>query len=90
MVLRSFVKINLLFHIMDPLKRKSPGLEKEIFGVLSCKYFLTHQSIYEPRHHEICNNVICAVIKASDQPAHTRSLITAFASGLNIIGVLSY
>ena len=24
MVLRSFVKINLLFRIMDPLKRKSP------------------------------------------------------------------
>ena len=23
MILRSFVKINLLFHIMDPLKRKS-------------------------------------------------------------------
>ena len=25
MVLRSFVKINLLFRTMDPLKRKSPG-----------------------------------------------------------------
>ena len=24
MILRSFVKINLLFRIMDPLKRKSP------------------------------------------------------------------
>ena len=34
---------------------------------------------YEPRH-EISNNVVCATRKASDQPAHTRSLIRAFAS----------
>ena len=33
---------------------------------------------YEPRH-EIINNVVCATSKASDQPAHTRSLIRAFA-----------
>ena len=89
MVLRSFVKINLLFRIMDPLKRKSPSLEKEIFGTLSCNYFLIHQSIYEPRH-EISNNVVCGTSKASDQPAHMRNLIRAFASCLNIIGVLSY
>ena len=44
---------------------------------------------YEPVH-EISNNVVCATSKASDQPAHTRSLIRAFASRLNIIGVLSY
>ena len=30
--------------------------------------------IIEPRH-EIFNNVVCATSKASDQPAHTRSLI---------------
>ena len=35
--------------------------------------------------HEISNNRICANSKASDQPAHTRSLIRAFASRLNII-----
>ena len=33
---------------------------------------------YEPVH-EISNNVVCATSKASDQPAHTRSLIRAFA-----------
>ena len=33
--------------------------------------------------HEISNNVVCATSKASDQPAHTRSLIRAFASRLN-------
>ena len=30
--------------------------------------------IIAPRH-EICNNVVCATRKASDQPAHTCSLI---------------
>ena len=39
---------------------------------------------FEPRH-EISNNVVCATSKASDQPAHTRSLIRAFASRLNIL-----
>ena len=40
--------------------------------------------------HVISNNVVCATSKASDQPAHTRSLIRAFASRLNIPWVLSY
>ena len=33
---------------------------------------------------------VCATSKASDQPAHTRSLIRAFACRLNILWVLSY
>ena len=37
------------------------------------------KSIIEPQH-EISNNVVCATSKASDQPAHMRSLIRAFAS----------
>ena len=44
---------------------------------------------YELRH-EISNNVVCATSKASDQPVHTRNLIRAFASNLNILRVLSY
>ena len=40
--------------------------------------------ILEPVH-EISNNVVCATSKASDQPAHTRSLIRAFASRLGIL-----
>ena len=40
--------------------------------------------LYEPVH-EISNNVVCATSKASDQPAHRRSLIGAFASRLNIL-----
>ena len=39
------------------------------------------QQIFEPRH-EISNNVVCATSKGSDQPAHTRSLIRAFALSL--------
>ena len=35
------------------------------------------------QRHEISNNVVCATSKASDQPAHTRSLIRAFACRLN-------
>ena len=39
---------------------------------------------YEQRH-EISNNVVCATSKGSDQPAHTRSLLRAFACRLNIL-----
>ena len=35
--------------------------------------------------HEISNNVVCATSRASYQPAHTRSLIRAFASRLNLL-----
>ena len=40
--------------------------------------------IIEPVH-EISNNVVCATIKASDQPTHTRSLIRAFSIPLSIL-----
>ena len=40
--------------------------------------------------HEISNNVVCTTSKGSDQPAHKRSLIRAFASCLNILWLLSY
>ena len=39
--------------------------------------------------HEISNNVVCATSQASDQPAHTRSLIRAFTSRLSILLLLS-
>ena len=41
-------------------------------------------NINEP-WHEISYNVVCLTSKALDQPAHTRSLIRAFASRLNIL-----
>ena len=40
--------------------------------------------IIEPVH-EISNNVVCATSKGSDQPAHMRSLIRAFARRLKIL-----
>ena len=56
-------------------------------------FFLTHtlmiDLIIEPVH-EISNNVVCTTSKTSDQPAHTRSLIRAFASRLSILWLLSY
>ena len=41
-------------------------------------------TVFEPVY-EICNNVVCATSKASDQPAHTRSLIRAFANRLSVL-----
>ena len=48
------------------------------------KGFVFWSVVYEPVH-EISNNVVCATSKGSDQPAHTRTLIRAFASCLNIL-----
>ena len=55
----------------------------------SCSIFRPKHTIIEPVH-EISNNGVCGTSKASDQPAHTRSLIRAFASRLSILCVLSY
>ena len=38
----------------------------------------------------ISNNVVCATNKGSDQLAHTRKLIRAFAGRLNILWLLNY
>ena len=58
-----------------------------LVGGLVC-YQIYHKTIHinEPRH-EIFNNVVrvCATSKGSDQPAHMRSLIRAFASRLTIL-----
>ena len=52
-------------------------------------FFVTHFNKIEPVH-EISNNMVCATSKGSDQPAHTRSLIRAFASLLSILWLLNY
>ena len=54
MVLRSFVKINLLFRIMDPLKPKSPKYEKVVFnGEQEKIHYLCEDGIEKsvPRDH---------------------------------------
>ena len=47
-------------------------------------HFRVSQVIIEPVH-KIFNNGACATSKDSDHPAHTRSLIIAFASRLSIL-----
>ena len=47
------------------------------------QHLLAKTKQYEP-WREISNNVVCATSKGPDQPAHTRRLIRAFASRLNI------
>ena len=63
-----------------------PGCKKMAWDVLSRDVLSGSPSIYfinEPRHG-ISINVVCGTSKGSDQPAHTRSLIRAFACHLNI------
>ena len=59
------------------------------FCFLTCISIRTiEQYIYNKTYgpvHKISNNVVCATSKASDQPAHSRSLIRAFASRLSIL-----
>ena len=68
-------------------QNRSSRNNKMISEIISCDrsvYTMDHPYliVYEPVH-EISNNVICATSKVSDQPAHTRSLIRAFASDLS-------
>ena len=69
-------------------KEKKKHIQKcpyEEYGERNADYIL----LYEPVHG-ISNNEVCATSKASDQPAHMRSLIRAFASRLSILWLLSY
>ena len=52
--------------------------------LLKYSFFQPTLLINEPVH-EISNNVACAISKVSDQPAHTRSLVRAYASRLSIL-----
>ena len=51
--------------------------------------YIVFKTTNEPLH-EISNNVVCATSNGSDQPAHTRRLIRAFASRLSILCLFSY
>ena len=54
-----------------------------IYGVVGKEILTYLKKQYEPRH-QISNNVVFATSKGSDQPAHMRSLIRAFANRLKI------
>ena len=65
-----------------PFEWHFPGGPKVVcVYMLTCIFIII---INEPVH-EISNNVVSATSKASDQPAHTRSLTRAFASRLSIL-----
>ena len=51
-------------------------------GGMNFVFFCTFT--FEPQH-EISNNVVYAPSKVSDQPAHMRSLIRAFACRMNVL-----
>ena len=66
------------------------GIDILITQRYNIHYVVTYESenqcyrLNEP-WHEISNNVVCATSKGSDKPAHTRSLIRAFASRVNTL-----
>ena len=65
------------------------GIKNDNHQTNSYQIWLGESNITEQRQ-EISNNVVCATVKASDQPVHKRSLLRTFASRLNILEVLSY
>ena len=73
----------LLLNLTNELKLnvKTRGSAEHLV-ILTDEFLITRTNITV---HEISNNVVCATSKASDQPAHTRSLIRAFASRLSIL-----
>ena len=72
------VKLLTEHHIKEFLSLKGgcTGLSESTL-VKMPRCWKSHITAHEPRH-EISNNVVCATSKASDQPAHTHSLIRAF------------
>ena len=92
-----FIYIKLFFHMSNTLIRPMylytfrPNYQNHsvLCSDSSDLKSTTNILLFEPVH-EISNNVVCATSKASDQPAHMRSLISAFASRLSSLWLLSY
>ena len=72
----SRVKHSTTEPLRSPKKESTPSQIKIFFPV--------ENVLIEPVH-EISNNVVCATNKDSDQSAHMRSLIRAFACRLSIL-----
>ena len=53
--------------------------------IINSGYIMISSRVYSEPWHKISTNVVCATNKGSDQPAHTRSLIRAFASYMIIL-----
>ena len=97
-ILDMLANANYSFYIVHNVKYSNINasrfyLSKMSSPVLKWMIYIQHNlqniQLYEPVH-EISNNAVCATSKGSDQPAHTLSLIRAFARRLNILWVLNY
>ena len=68
------------------LKLDSKEFQKKSYqvGIKPSGKRLRPEGAIEPRH-EISNNAVYATSKCTDQPPHTRSLIRAFPTRLNIL-----
>ena len=53
--------------------------------IINTREEIRQKLMVNEQQHEISNNVVCAISNASNQPAHMRSLVRAFASRLNIL-----
>ena len=84
---KGFSKLN---HISFTLKRIPKCSDIDSSVTLKTLLSLCYTCVWYEPVHEISNNVVSATNKASDQPAHTRSLIRAFASRLSVLWLLSY
>ena len=62
-----------------PIDLKNRAIKGQHCALIKIFFRNSMTNINEPPH-EISNNVACATSKGSDQPAHTHSLIRAFAS----------
>ena len=76
------------YHIVGNLMSRLICLQVDmcpLLDILWLSVIVSMRSIRTEPGHEISNNLVCATSKASDQPAHMRSLIRAFASRLSIL-----
>ena len=87
---RSYRKTQIYFSADDILKRvllrdnKIQNVQSLFHGMIKNVTIKPVCDVQNEPRHEISINVVCATSNASDNPAHTRSLIRAFASNLNI------
>ena len=94
-ILRSFIRVHLssIYNKSSSigpcrLKHKPRHSVKYEHNIMKYNMLLnstTFCKLYNEPVHEISKNVVCATSKGSDQPAHMRSLIKAFARRLNIL-----
>ena len=94
---RQTTLFRILEHLMQPNKCYMPiTFFKILFIIISFNNSVDpdqlelnsnsqNESILIEPQHEISNNVVCGTSIGSDQPAHTGSLIRAFASCLDIL-----